>query len=232
MVYWTALTGCPPNSACAFSAGQQGGGTLEADLYLDRMDLGRYWPADAGLPLQDFLAQMKSGNARPADYPFLTRRRFAAFQLVLSARDFLPSVPLVTVPQPTEPELVPLNAPDENALVLVTGNNTFTFQIMATIWAQGVTPAYFLMVDCLGNTVDMAMVFGTFTPEKFSEALKKSGLDTKVKHRHMIVPGWTSSLAGDLARISNWEVEVGPLCAAEFPLYLGDRWRFVEGLER
>ena len=109
-------------------------------------------------------------------------------------------------------------------MVSVSGNNRYTFELLASIWTQGKTPAYFLVVDCLGNTVDMAVLFGDFTSGRLLQILEETGLEEKVVHRHMIVPGYTKSLARDFVEATGWEVEVGPVCAVELPLYLGDRW--------
>jgi acetyl-CoA decarbonylase/synthase complex subunit gamma len=76
----------------------------------------------------------------------------------------------------------------------------------------------------------MAMVLGEFTPEHLCQALKQSGLEEKTAHRHMIVPGLTAPLAEDFIKATGWEVEVGPICAAELPLFLGDRWTFPDPL--
>jgi hypothetical protein len=194
----------------------------EADIYLNTVDICRYWPADAAMPCQDFLAGAAGGAA---DYSSLPPERRPAFKLALEPATYLPSVPLLTVPQPAATGLIPLNEPDESALVIVTGNNRLTFEVLATVWAQGVTPAYFLAVDCLGSTVDMAMVYGEFTPARLAQGLRESGLGGLVSHRHMIVPGLTGPLAGDFAAATGWEVEVGPVCAVELPLFLGGRWQ-------
>jgi len=200
---------------------------MNAGLYLDRVDFCRYWPETATVPYGDFLTQIKSREIRMDDYPFLSWQQKRAFELVLEAERYLPQVPLMTVPQPIEPELIPQNTPDENSLVIVSGNNKFTVDVLATVWSWGITPAYFMLVDCLGNTVDMSMVYGDFSPERLQEALEKSGLEHKVRHRHMIVPGLTQPLARDFVSATNWEIEVGPICATELPLFLGDRWRLA-----
>jgi len=70
----------------------------------------------------------------------------------------------------------------------------------------------------------MAMVYGNFTPERLHHALEESDLSSQVSHRQMIIPGLTGSLAEDFRKITGWEMEVGPVCAAEIPLFLGDRW--------
>jgi hypothetical protein len=201
----------------------------EADLYLNTIDLCRYWPADVEMSCQDFLTRLAAGKGNIEDCTFLTSRQLQAFRLVLEARTYLPSVPQLTVPQPVEKGLIPINEPDEDSLVIVTGNNQSTFEVLATIWAQDVTPAHFLLVDCLGNTVDMAMVYGDFTPTRLAQVMTETGLETKVKHHHMIVPGLTASLAADFAIATNWQVEVGPVCAVELPLFLGERWLFSAG---
>jgi CO dehydrogenase/acetyl-CoA synthase gamma subunit (corrinoid Fe-S protein) len=198
----------------------------EADLYLTKIDICRYCPADVSLSCKDFTERWAAGKVNIEDCTFLTPGQAHSFKLVLEARKYLPSVPLLTVPQPVEAGLFPINEPDEGSLVIVSGNNRLTFEVLATIWAQGVTPAYFLLVDCLGNTVDMAMVYGDFTPMRLAHVLKTSGLESKVKHRQMIVPGLTAPLADEFAATTNWEIEVGPVCAVELPLFLGDRWVF------
>jgi CO dehydrogenase/acetyl-CoA synthase gamma subunit (corrinoid Fe-S protein) len=203
----------------------------EADLYLTSVDICRYWPANAEISCQDFLARSAAGKGNTDDFAFLKTGQLQAFKLVLEAKTYLPPVPLLTVPQPLEGGLFPVNEPDENSLVIVTGNNRLTFEVLATIWARGVTPAHFLLVDCRGNTVDMAMVYGDFTPARLAQALKASGLESRVNHRHMIVPGLTASLAEDFAVATNWEIEVGPVCAVELPLFLGERWIFSVGRE-
>lgn len=196
----------------------------EADLYTSRIDLCHYWPANAEIPCQNFINLLTAGKEDLEDYPSLSYWQFQTFKLVLQAQNYLPPVPLLTVPQPIEKGLFPLNEPDENSLVMVTGNNRLTFEVLGTIWAQSITPAYFLLVDCLGSTVDMAMVYGNFKPERLAEIVRESGLESKVKHRHMIVPGFTAPLAEAFAAATNWEIEVGPVCAIELPLFLGDRW--------
>jgi len=198
----------------------------EADLYINKIDTCSYWPGNATIPCEEYLARLKVGEADIGDYSFLTSNQFQAFKLVLEADKYLPSVPLLTVPQPLTPDLVYINEPDRNSLVIVSGNSRLTFEVLATIWAQGVTPAYFLLVDCLGITVDMAMVYGEFTPARLVQALKKSGLEEKVEHRNMIVPGSTAPLVRDFVRATNWSIEVGPVCAVELPLFLGNRWVF------
>jgi len=199
---------------------------MPADLYLNQIDPCRYWPANAPIQCEDFLAQLKKETPYANEYPFLTSSQLQAFRVVLEADKYLPPIPQLTMPQPMEAGLYPINDPDKNSLVIVSGNNRYTFELLASIWAQGTTPAYLLLVDCLGNTVDMAVFYGDFTSGRLLKILKETGLEEKVAHRHIIVPGYTKALSQDFVKSTGWEVEVGPVCAVELPLYLGDRWIF------
>jgi len=197
---------------------------LDAWLYLDRMDLSRYWPKDAPTGWDQFHTRFKQGNITLEECAFLSPSQRHAFEIALESETYLPRIPSITVPQPITPDLFPLNEPGENAIVLVSANNRLTFDLLATIWSHGLTPAYFLLLDCSGHTVDMAMIFKTFTPERLQASLQKSGLETRVKHRRMIAPGLTAPLAKDFEKATGWQIEIGPVCAAEMPLFLGDRW--------
>lgn len=200
----------------------------QADIYLKRVDYCRYWPANTGLSCDDFLNQLKIVKEPAGNYPVLNRNMVRAFRLAQEAETYIPSVPLLTMPQPIEAGLIPINDPNKDSLVLVTGNNRLTFEVLVSIWARGITPAHFLLVDCLGSTVDMAMVFGDFTPARLVQIIKKTGLEEKVEHRHLIVPGFTSPLIQEFTIQTGWEIEAGPVCAAELPLFLGDRWIFPD----
>lgn len=201
---------------------------LGADLYLTKVDICRYCPEDVRSLCKDFTDRWADGEGSKEDYAFLNSRQGRSFKLVLEAQKYLPSIPLVTVPQPMEAGLFPINEPDDHSLVIVSGNNRLTFEVLTTVWAQGITPAYFLLVDCRGSTVDMAMVYGDFTPMRLTQILSSSGLENKVNHRRMIVPGLTAPLADEFAMTTNWEIEVGPVCAVELPLFLGERWVFSD----
>ncbi len=198
----------------------------DANLYLDYVDARRYWPYNAEISFEKAVSDVEAGKTRLEEYSFLSRQQVQAFKIVINSKNYLPAVPMLTVPQPAEAEVVPLNSPDENSLVVVTGNNWHTINVLTSVWSQGSTPAYLVVVDCLGSTVDMAMIFGDFSPERLQQALINSRLGNIVNHRHMIIPGLTSPLVSYFKEVTGWEMEVGPICAAELPLALGDRWIF------
>ncbi len=193
---------------------------LNAWLYLDRMELSRYWPENAEIAWDVFLDKFIANEMKLEDGSFLTDQQIQAYRIALEAEIYLPAIPSIDVPQPIAPGLFALNEPDERSPIIVTANSRLTFDVLATIWAQGTVPAHFLLVDCGGNTVDMAIVFGKFTSEALLNALDESGISKTVSHRKLLVPGLTSSLVVDLRKATGWEVEAGPVCAAELPLFL------------
>lgn len=197
---------------------------LKTNLYLDRIDLKRYCP-DQG-QLVSPASGDSSGKTCLDTCPLMNARQIRACRLAIDAEAYLPADPPVTDPRPIEPGLIALNEPDENALLLVSANNSITLEVLMAVWSQGVTPAHLLLIDCLGHTVDMAMVFGEFKPDRLAEALAQADMADKVSHHRMVVPGLTAPLAEEFGRATGWEIEIGPVCAAELPLFLGDRWVF------
>jgi len=201
---------------------------MEANLYLDKIDVCRYWPENAPVSCEDFLAKLKSGGAKIEDFKFLSPRDMKAFRMVLDPETYLPEIPMLTNPRPTSAGLMPVNEPDAHSMVIVTTNNEHTVELLLTLWAQSLTPAYFLVVDCKGSTVDMAIVFGDFTPERLKQAVDESGLEGVVEHRRMIIPGVSGGLKEEFAHATGWAIEIGPFSAIELPLFLGERWIFPD----
>jgi CO dehydrogenase/acetyl-CoA synthase gamma subunit (corrinoid Fe-S protein) len=71
----------------------------------------------------------------------------------------------------------------------------------------------------------MAMIYRSFTPQRLDQSLEKNGLAAKVTHRRLIIPGIVAPLMEELAAYTGWDIQAGPICCAELPLYLGDRWQ-------
>jgi len=65
-------------------------------------------------------------------------------------------------------------------------------------------------VDTGGVSVLTAYADNKFSAETITEAMKKSGLEEKVKHRKIVLPGHVAVLKGSLEEESGWEVVVGP----------------------
>jgi CO dehydrogenase/acetyl-CoA synthase gamma subunit (corrinoid Fe-S protein) len=80
-------------------------------------------------------------------------------------------------------------------------------------------------VDCRGDTVDMSMIYRSFTPQRLDQGLTAHRLAERVRRHRLILPGVLAPLKEELARYTGWEMAVGPICAAELPLFLGEDWQ-------
>ena len=200
-----------------------------ADLYLEKVNLLKYLNktdcTKCGLTsCEEFISALMNGTKKPQDCPFLSKNKAYAFEVTLRLKDLWPDVPLLTHPRPSLIGLVELNSPDTESSVLISGNNEHTEQVLLTVLGTTIGPFFIIFVDTDGNTVDMAMIYQTMTAERIYKALKESGLEKKTSKREMIVPGLTAPIKEDIEKLTNWSVKVGPVCAAELPLFLSEFW--------
>ena len=77
----------------------------------------------------------------------------------------------------------------------------------------------------MGDTLDMALIYERFTPNRVKAALEEVNLAQKVQHRTLIIPGLAAALSKSLAEATGWQIRVGPICALELPLYFGAYWQ-------
>jgi len=200
-----------------------------ADLYIDKIDFQRYLNqndcAQCGFSsCDDFISAMKRGEATPDTCSFMQLNKAYAFEAVRKIEETWPDVPLLTHPRPAFTGLVELNQPDERSLVLISGNNEYTEQVLLTVLGTTVCPFYVLFVDTDGNTVDMAMIYKTLTAERIHNSLTTTGIEKRIAAKDIILPGLASSLKDEVEALTGWNVSLGPVCAAELPLFLADIW--------
>jgi acetyl-CoA decarbonylase/synthase, CODH/ACS complex subunit gamma len=200
-----------------------------ADLYFDRIDFHKYIdPTDCiqcGYPsCGEFLDAVRNGIREIQECSFIGRNKAYAFEAIKKIEESWPEVPLLTHPRTGFTGLVELNEPDAGSLILVSGNNEYTEQVLMTVLGTTICPFFVVFSDTCGNTVDMSMVYHTLTAEKIYDALKEAGMEEKVSSKEMIIPGLAYSLKGDIEKLTGWQVRVGPVCAAELPLFLSEIW--------
>ena len=200
-----------------------------ANLYLDEIDFLQYLNKDDCVrcgfsTCHDFLQAIKTGVKTPHDCGFLNDNKAYALETVCNMKKLWPEVPLLLHPRPGQIGLVELNSPDFQSLLLISGNNEYTQEVLLTVLSTTVCPFFMLFVDTDGNTVDMAMVYQTLTSERIQQALKESDAENRIGTRQMIIPGLASTLKDPIQIATGWKVTVGPRCAAELPLFLSHIW--------
>ncbi len=201
-----------------------------ANLYADRIDLARYLAPEecpgrsADTPAR-LAAALKEGALPLEECPAMPSWKRYALSLALRAEEIMPPVQSLELPRPVKPELHEINEPGPEAPVLVSGNSEFTLTVLTGVLATTVSPFFLLLVDCRGDTVDMAMIYRSFAPQRLDQAIEANKLADRVRRRRLIIPGILAPLREELAAYTDWEIIVGPICAAELPLFMGEAWQ-------
>ncbi|MHC4398107.1 MAG: hypothetical protein ACYTG0_00330 [Planctomycetota bacterium] len=197
---------------------------LDADLYLDRIDLTRH----AGTKtcqvcrvdsLEELLDRLRSGRLSGGQCPHWPRERVEAFQVAVNAGGVLPAVPSLEVPRPAEAGWIGLNEPTAGSPVLVTGNSRLTHEVLLAVLSTTTAPTWMVAVDTGGHTVDMSLVYKTLTPQSVAKALRADGAQTANLTGRILLPGLAEALAAPVSAMLDRPVEAGPVCAAELPLF-------------
>jgi hypothetical protein len=203
--------------------------SLLADLYLDRIDLTRHSGTETCQvcrvdSLAELLDRLRSGQFCPGQCPHWPRERVEAFRMANDAGKVLPCIPSLDVPQPAEAGLFDLNGPTAVSPVLVTGNSRLTHEVLLSVLSTTTAPTWMLSVDSGGHTVDMSLVYRTLTAEAIANAIQAGDPRVDDFTGRIILPGLAEKLARPVSDMLGRPVEVGPICAAELPLFFGSDW--------
>ena len=104
------------------------------------------------------------------------------------------------------------------------------FTVSSDIESSSVSnKCYLLVVDSEGVGVRTAAARasarkGGITAEGIAKAIKESGIEQKVKHKTLIMPGLLANLKDDIEKLTGWKVLVGPSNSAELPKFLEEHW--------
>jgi acetyl-CoA decarbonylase/synthase complex subunit gamma len=133
-------------------------------------------------------------------------------------------------PIQVKPDVYTFGEVDKTSPVLITTNFSITyFSVAGEIEASGV-PAYLLVADAEGLSVLTAWAAGKFDAEKIAKTVKGLGIADKVSHRYLILPGYVSTLSGEVEEeLAGWKVLVGPREAVDIGGYLRRTWAGVIG---
>jgi len=128
-------------------------------------------------------------------------------------------------PVAVEPGLREFGTLDENSPVMMTTNFALTYYTVASDIESGKVSGYLIVVDTEGIAVDSAVAGRKLTAENAAEAIKESGVESKVKHRKLIIPGKAARLSGEIEELSGWQVLVGPRDSSDIPKFLQEKWQ-------
>ncbi|OGP63707.1 MAG: acetyl-CoA decarbonylase/synthase complex subunit gamma, partial [Deltaproteobacteria bacterium RBG_13_49_15] len=114
--------------------------------------------------------------------------------------------------------------PDENSPVCVTTNFALTYFIVSGEIEGSKVPSWLLIKDSEGLSVMTAWAAGKFAGDEVGQFVKKSGIEGKIKHKEVIIPGYAAAIAGDMEEeLPGWKITVGPREAAHLSAFLRAR---------
>jgi acetyl-CoA decarbonylase/synthase complex subunit gamma len=124
-------------------------------------------------------------------------------------------------PIQVSPGLYPIGEPDASSPLLVTTNFSLTyFSVAGEVEGSG-RPSWLLVADSEGMSVLTAWAAGKFDATAIAKAVKTNGVEDKVEHRRIIIPGMVAGLSGELEEeLQGWQIMVGPREAIGIPSYL------------
>ena len=124
-------------------------------------------------------------------------------------------------PLATTPGIYEIGNPDDNSPVLVTTNFSLTYFIVSGEIESSKVPSYLLVMDTEGLSVMTAWAAGKFVADLIGPFVKKSGIEDKVKHRKLVIPGYAAAESGGLEEeLPGWEIMIGPRDGSLIPAYL------------
>jgi acetyl-CoA decarbonylase/synthase complex subunit gamma len=128
-------------------------------------------------------------------------------------------------PIQVQPGLYEINAPNGAAPLMVTTNFSITYFAVNNEVESSGWPGWLLVADAEGMSVLTAWAAGKFDADRIAKAVKASGVESRLNHKRLIIPGQTAVLSGELEEaLPGWEIMVGPKEAVDLPNYLKVMW--------
>jgi acetyl-CoA decarbonylase/synthase complex subunit gamma len=81
------------------------------------------------------------------------------------------------------------------------------------------------VVNTEGTSVLTSWASDKLNAEIIADNIKQTGIEAKVKHRKIVIPGYVAVLSGKLEELSGWQVLVGPRESSGIPSYLRNVWQ-------
>ncbi|ATW24373.1 acetyl-CoA decarbonylase/synthase complex subunit gamma [Candidatus Formimonas warabiya] len=117
-------------------------------------------------------------------------------------------------PIQVESKIYEVGAVNENSPVYITTNFSLSYYSVEGEVEASKIPSYIIPIDTDGTSVLTAWAAGKFGGDKIAEVMKSLGIEQKVSHRNVVIPGYVAVIAAKLKEDSGWNVMVGPREAA------------------
>lgn len=129
-------------------------------------------------------------------------------------------------PMTVEEKVYEISEPNEYSPILISTNYALDFFIVSGAIEEANIPAYLCIKDTGGIGVMAAWTSGKFNGEAIADFFKKYGIENKVKHRKLIIPGVAKKLKEELEEeLPDWEIIFGPIEGSDIPKFLSEEWK-------
>ncbi|MCL0103017.1 acetyl-CoA decarbonylase/synthase complex subunit gamma [Dehalococcoidia bacterium] len=134
------------------------------------------------------------------------------------------------MPLAIEQGVYEVGQPKDEAPVLVTSNWSLTYFLVSSATEESKVHAFVCVKDTEGLGVVTSWGAGKFSGDSVGAFIKKSGIEERVKHRKLVIPGKVARIKGELEEaLPGWEIVVGPREAGELPGFLPALARSLTG---
>ncbi len=128
-------------------------------------------------------------------------------------------------PMATKEGIYEIGTPNEQSPVLITTNFSLTYFIVSGEIEGSRVPSWLLILNTEGLSVMTAWAAGKFVADAIAPFVKKCGIEQKIAHRNLIIPGYAAGMSGELEEeLPGWKITIGPREAAHIPPFLRE-WR-------
>jgi acetyl-CoA decarbonylase/synthase complex subunit gamma len=125
------------------------------------------------------------------------------------------------IPMSVEEKIYEIGEPTDESPVLVTSNWALTYFIVASEIEGSKIPTWLCVRDTEGLGVLTGWAAGKFSGDSIGPFIKKLGVEDRVKHKKLVIPGKVARIKGELEdALPGWEIIVGPREASEITAFL------------
>lgn len=125
------------------------------------------------------------------------------------------------VPMQVKQDIYKVGEPNGDSPIIVTTNFALTYFLVKGEIENSKVPAWLAIMDCDGLSVLTAWAAGKFSASKIAQFIKESGIEERLNHRELIIPGYVAMLKGAVEdKLPGWKVIVGTKEASGIPAFL------------
>lgn len=185
-----------------------------------------------GYPTLTFVTEEDPGNQTAATIGLVCK--YSSVVVVDTAEPYALLPMLTTVmniysdpqkPIQVEPKVYDIGEPNENSPVMFTTNFSLTYYTVESDVEASRVPSHIIVVDTEGTSVLTAYSGDKLNEKTVADAITKNNVESMVKHRKLIIPGYVAVMSGKLEEATGWDIMVGPRESSMLPKYLREVWK-------